>query len=138
MGSDSILPQTPTALLVVEEQVGSTRAIYLHMFQLPKNRIALEHMHDHPCVPREHGRVGLTRAIGHCHFQHQAAKVSPVPSPTSANALDSQSKEKCRASSNGMYSPWLSGEYISPESLCLLGSITGVQQLTIVTCKYNL
>ena len=27
----------PMTLLVVEEQVGNTRAIHLHMFQLPKN-----------------------------------------------------------------------------------------------------
>ena len=66
-----ILHQTPTALLVIEEQVSSTRAIYLHMFQLPKNWIALEYVHDHPCIPRECGRVGLTRAVSHCHFQHQ-------------------------------------------------------------------
>ena len=59
------------ALLVIKEQVGSTRAIYLHMFQLLKNQITLEHVHDHPHVPREHGRVGSTRAISHCHFQHQ-------------------------------------------------------------------
>ena len=54
MGSDSIhgiLLQTPTALLVIEEQVGSTRAIYLHMFQLLKNRITLEYVHDHPRIP---------------------------------------------------------------------------------------
>ena len=58
MVSDSIhgiLPQTPTALLVIEKQVGSTRAIYLHMFQFLKNQIALEYMHDHPHVPGECG-----------------------------------------------------------------------------------
>ena len=74
MDSDSIrgiLPQSPMALLVVEEQVSSTRAVYLHMFQLPKNRIALEYVHDHPHVPRECGRVGLTRVISHRQFQHQ-------------------------------------------------------------------
>ena len=73
MDSDSIcgiLLQTPTALLVVE-QVSSTRAIYLHMFQLPKDWIALEYMHDHPCIPRECGGVGSTRVVSHCHFQHQ-------------------------------------------------------------------
>ena len=42
------------------------------------------------------------------------------------------------ASSNDMYSPWSSWEYISPKSLHLLRSITGIQQLTIVTHKYNL
>ena len=74
MGSDSIrslLLQTLAALLVVEEQVSSTRAIYLHMLQLPKNRVTLEYVHDHPHVPRECRRVGSTRAISHCHFQHQ-------------------------------------------------------------------
>ena len=56
--SDSIhgiLLQTLMALLVIEEQVSSTRAIYLYMFQLPKNWITLEYVHDHPCIPREHG-----------------------------------------------------------------------------------
>ena len=74
MGLDSIrgvLLQTPMALLVIEEQVSSTRAIYLHMFQLLKNWIALEYMHDHPHIPRECGRVGSTRVVSHCHFQHQ-------------------------------------------------------------------
>ena len=132
-----ILLQTQTALLVIEKQVGSTRAIYLHMFQLPKNRIALDYVHDHPCVPRECRRVGSTRVISHHHFQHQGVFFL-VPSPMSANASDSPCKEKCGASSNGVYSPWSSGEYISPESLCLSGSITGIQQLTVVTRKYNL
>ena len=74
MVSDSIrglLLQTPMALLVVEEQVSSTRTIYLHMLQLPKNRVALEYVHDHPRIPRECGRAGSTRAISHRHFQHQ-------------------------------------------------------------------
>ena len=74
MGSDSIhglLLQTSTALLVVEEQVSSTRAIYLHMLQLPKNRVTLEYVHDHPRIPRECRRMGLTRAVSHRHFQHQ-------------------------------------------------------------------
>ena len=74
MGLDSIhglLLQTPTALLVIEEQVSSTRAIYLHMLQLPKNQVTLEYVHDHPHIPREHGWAGSTRAISHDHFQHQ-------------------------------------------------------------------
>ena len=74
MGLDSIcslLLQTPMALLVIEEQVSSTRAIYLHMLQLLKNRVALEYVHDHPHVPGECGRTGSTGAISHCHFQHQ-------------------------------------------------------------------
>ena len=74
MGSDSIcslLLQTPMALLVIEEQVSSTRAIYLHMLQLPKNWVTLEYVHDHPCIPRECGRMGPSGAISHRHFQHQ-------------------------------------------------------------------
>ena len=74
MGLDNIhgiLLQTSIALLVIEEQVSNTRAVHLHMFQLPKNQIPLEYVHDHPRVPRECGRVGLTRAISHCHLQHQ-------------------------------------------------------------------
>ena len=74
MGLDSVhgcLLQTAMALLVIEEQVSSTRAIYLHMLMLPKNRVTLEYVHDHTCIPREHGWAGSTRAISHCHFQHQ-------------------------------------------------------------------
>ena len=74
MGSDSIhglLLQTPMALLVIEEQVSSTRAIYLHMFQLLKNRVTLEYVHDHPRIPRECGRAGSTGVVSHRHFQHQ-------------------------------------------------------------------
>ena len=78
MGLDSIcslllLLQTLMALLVIEEQVSSTRAIYLHMLQLLKNRVALKYVHDHPHILRECGRVGstrLTRVISHHHFQH--------------------------------------------------------------------
>ena len=58
MGPDSmrgILPQTPMALLVIKEQVSSTQAIHLHMFQLPKNWIALQYMHNHSHIPRKCG-----------------------------------------------------------------------------------
>ena len=74
MGLDSIcglLLQFPMALLVVEEQVSSTRAIYLHMLQLLKNQITLEYMHNHPRVPRECRKMGSTGVISHRHFQHQ-------------------------------------------------------------------
>ena len=67
----SLLLQTPMTLLVVEEQVSSTRAIYLHMLQITKNLVTLEYVHDHSRVPRELGRVGLTRAVSHHHLQHQ-------------------------------------------------------------------
>ena len=69
---------------------------------------------------------------------YSSAGVSPVPSSTSTSTLDSPCTEKRGASSNDVDSPWLSGEYISPESLHLLGSITGVQQLSVVIYKYNL
>ena len=52
-GMHGILPQAPTALHVVKEQIGSAQAIYLHMFQLPKNRVALQYVHDHPRIPGE-------------------------------------------------------------------------------------
>ena len=74
MGLGSIhgpLLQTPMALLVIEEQVSSTRAIYLHMLQLPKYWVTLEYVHDHPRIPRECRRADSTRAISHHHFQQQ-------------------------------------------------------------------
>ena len=144
MGSDSIcglLLQTPTALLIIEDQVSSTRAIYLHMLQLPKNRVTLEYVHDHPHIPRECGRTGSTgrSAIVTSNIRvYSSVEVFPVSSPMSTNASDSPCRENRRVPSNGVYSPWSSGEYISPESSHLLGSITVIQQLTIVTQKYNL
>ena len=71
MGPDSIrglLLQTLMALLVIEEQVGSTRAIYLHMLQLLKDRVALEYVHNRPHIPGECGRAGSTGVISHRHF----------------------------------------------------------------------
>ena len=55
--------------------------------------------------------------------------VSTIPSPTSASISDSPCTENLGASSSDVYSPWSSGEYISPESSCLSESITGTQQL---------
>ena len=84
MDSDSILLQTPMALLVGEEQVSSTRAIHLHMFKLPKDWITLEYVHDHPRIPKECMRVGSTRVISHRHFQHQGVffhRGLPCPFP---------------------------------------------------------
>ena len=48
-----ILPQTPITLLIVKEQISSAWAIDLHMFQLPKNRVTLQYVHDHPHHPRD-------------------------------------------------------------------------------------
>ena len=71
MGPDrmcSILAQALMALLVIKEQIGSAWAIHLHVFQLPKDWVTLQYMHDHPRVPGEHGRMGLTRAVSHRHL----------------------------------------------------------------------
>ena len=143
MGLDSmlgILPQTPMALLVVKEEVSSTQAIHFHMFQLPKNQITLQYMHNHPCVPRKCGgigRPGWSTIITSSIMAYSSAGVSPVPSPTSASALDNLCMENHGVSSNDVYSPWSSGEYISPESSCLSKSITGTQQLLALLTKAN-
>ena len=73
MGPDcirGILAQTPTALLVIKEQVGSPRAIHLHVLQLPKDWVALQYVHYHPRIPGERGRMGPTRVVSHRHLQH--------------------------------------------------------------------
>ena len=66
----SILAQTPMALLVIKEQVGSPQAIHLHMLQLPKDQVTLQYVHYHSRIPGEHGRMGLTRVVSHRHLQH--------------------------------------------------------------------
>ena len=144
MGLDStrgILLQTPTALLVIKEQVRNTQAIYLHMLQLPKNWIALQYMHNHPCIPGKCGRMASTRAVSHHHLQHHGIFFHwglTGPFPDICKCIRQPLQGKSWASSNDMYSPWSSGEYISPESLHLSGSITGTQQLSVVIYKYNL
>ena len=113
-----VLPQTLTALLVIKEQVSSAWAIHLHMFQVPKNRVALQFMHDHPHVRRKHrgrGQPGWSAIVTSSIMAYSSAGVSSVPSPTSASASDSPCTENRGASSNDMYSPWL--------------SISGTQQL---------
>ena len=90
MDLDGVLLQTPMALLVIEEQVSSTRAVYLYMFQLPKDGIGLKYVHDRPRVPRECGRAGSTRAISHCHFQHQGVffhRDLPRPFPNTCQCV---------------------------------------------------
>ena len=66
----SILAQTPMALLVIEEQIGSPQAVHLHVLQLPKDQVTLQYVHYHSCVPGECGRMRPTRAISHRHLQH--------------------------------------------------------------------
>ena len=65
-----ILAQTPMALLVIKEQIGSPWAIHLHVLQLPKDWVTLQYMHYHSRVPAECGRTGLTRVVSHHHLQH--------------------------------------------------------------------
>ena len=143
MGPDSlcgILPQTPMALLVIKEQVSSTWAIYLHMFQLPQNRVPLQYVHNHPCISEKHGGMGPTRVVCHRHLQHHGIlfRWGLCPFLNIYKHIGQPCTENCGASSNEVYSPWLSGEYISPESSRLSGSITGAQQLSVVIYKYNL
>ena len=87
-----ILAQTLTALFVIEEQIGSSEAIHLHVFQLPKDWVTLHYMHNHSHIPGECGRMGrpgqsaiVTSSI----MAYFSAGVSLTPSPTSASALDS-------------------------------------------------
>ena len=141
VGLDSIrglLLQTPMALLVIEEQVSSTRAIYLHMFQLPKLLSTCTTIPAFQENAGGRGRPGQSAIITSNIRAYSSMEVFPVSALTSANVSDSPCRENHRVSSKDMYSPWSSGEYISPESLHLSGSITVVQQLTIVTRKYNL
>ena len=145
MGPDSIcgiLPQTLMALLVIKEQVSNTRAIYLRMLQLHKNWITLQYVHNHPHIPRKcvggQGQPGWSAIVTSNIMTYSSAGVSPVLSLMSASASDSPCRENCGASSNDVYSPWLSGEYISPKSSHVSGSITGIQQLSVVIYKCNL
>ena len=136
MGPDSmrgILPQTPTALLVIKEQVSSTQAVHLHMFQLPKIWIALQYVHNHPHVPRKCRGTGPTRAVHHCHLQHHDVFFHWHLTCPFSNIC-----KHIRQPLHGKLHPWLSGEYISPKSLHLAESITGAQQLSVVIYKSNL
>ena len=111
------------ALLVIEEQIGSPRAVHLHVLQLPKDRVTLQNVHYHSHIP---GRSAIfTSSI----MVYSSAGVLLIPSPTSASALDSPYMENLGAPSSSVYSPCPSGEYISPESSSLSESITGAQQL---------
>ena len=128
----SVLAPIPMALLVIEEQIGSPRAVHLHVLQLPKDWVALQNVHYHSRIPGECGRTGrpgrsaiFTSSI----MVYSSAGVLLIPSPTSASALDSPCMENLGAPSSSVYSPCSSGEYISPESLHLSESITGAQQL---------
>ena len=75
------------------------------------------------------GRPGWSAIITSSIMVYSSTGVSSIPYPTSASASDSPCTENCGVPSSDVYSPWSSGEYISPESLCLSESITGAQQL---------
>ena len=127
-----ILAQAPMALLVVKEQIGSTQAIHLHVFQLPKHWVTLQYVHDLSAFQENvggQGRPGRSAIITSSIMAYSSAGVSSFPSPTPASTSDSPCTENLGASSSNVYSPWSSGEYISPESSCLSESITGTQQL---------
>ena len=66
-----IVLQSSVALLAKEEQVCHSRAIHLHMFQIPLGRITLQNMHDHPHIPGECGRVWVPRVVSHYYLQYQ-------------------------------------------------------------------
>ena len=127
-----ILAQTLMALLVIKEQIGSPQAIHLHMLQLPKDWVTLQYMHYHSHVPGEHGRTRLTRAVSHRYLQHHGVFLHwglIDPFPDICQCIGQPLHGKSRVPSSGIYSPCLSGEYISPESPHLSESITGAQQL---------
>ena len=137
----SILPQTLMALLLIKEQVSSTQAIHLHMFQLLRTRSLFSTCITIPAFQENvggWGRPGWSTIITSSIMAYSSAGVSLVPSPTSASASDSPCMENHGVSSNDVYSPWSSGEYISPESSHLLESITGAQQLSAVIYKSDL
>ena len=125
----SILTQTLTALLVIEEQIGSPQAIHLHMLQLPKDQVALQYVHYHSRIPGECGQPGRSAIVTSSIMVYSSAGGSLIPSLTSASASDSPCTENLRAPSSGVYSPRSSGEYISPEYSHLSESIIGAQQL---------
>ena len=82
----SILAQALTAQLVVKEQIGSAQAIHLHMFQLFKDWITLQYMHDHP---------GWSAIITSSIMAYSSAGVPSIPSPTSTSASAERSLNKC-------------------------------------------
>ena len=82
--------------------------------------------------------AGRSAIITSSIMAYSSAGVSSFPSPTPVSASDSPCMDNCGALSSDVYSPWSSGEYISPESSCLSESITGAQQLILVIYKFNL
>ena len=134
MGLDcihSILAKTPTALLVIENQIGSPRAIHLQCSN--SLRTGLLNMCITIPVFQENaggcGRPGRSSIVTSSIMVYSSTGGSLIPSLASTTASDSPCMENLRAPSSGMYFPCSSGEYISPESLHLSESITGAQQL---------
>ena len=142
MGPDhmcGILAQALMALLVIKEQIGSARAIHLYVFQLPKNRVTLQYVHDHPRIPGECGRMGLTRAVSHRHLQHHGIFLCwgfLLSFPNTCQHIEQPLHRKSQGFIQRHVLPLVI--YISPESSHLLESITGAQQLILVIYKFNL
>ena len=136
-----ILPQTPMALLIIKEQISSARAIHLHMFQLPKNRSPFSMcmtIHAFQENAGGWGQPGWSAIVTSSIMVYSSAGVSSIPSPASVSTSDSPCMENHGVSSSDVYSPWSSGEYISPKSSCLSESISGAQQLQLVIYEFNL
>ena len=124
-----ILAQTLMALLVVKEQIGSSRAI---RFSSLRTRLLFNMCITIPSFQENVGGWGQPAQsdIINSHIMaYSSAGVSSIPSLTSASTSDSPCMENHRAPSSDLYSPCSSGKYITPESSCLSESITGVQQL---------
>ena len=125
----SILTITPMALLIIIEQIGSSQAIHLHVLQLPKDRVTLQYVHYHSCIPGGCSQPGQSAIVTSSIMVYSSAGGLLFPSPMSASASDNPCMENLQVPSSGVYSPCSSGEYISPESSHLSESITGAQQL---------
>ena len=125
----SILTQTTVALLIIEEQIGSPRAIHLHMLQLPKDQVILQYVHYHSCIPGGCGQPGRSAIVTSNIIVYSSTGGAVIPSLTSTSASDNPCMENLGVPSSSMYSPCSSGEYISPESSHLSESTTGAKQL---------
>ena len=129
------------ALLVIKEQVSNTWAIYLHVLSSLRTGLLFSTciiIHAFQENVGGQGQPGQSAIVTSNIMAYSSAGVSLVPFLMSTSASDSPCTENHGASSNDVYSPWSSGEYISPKSSCLSGSITGAQQLSVVIYKYNL
>ena len=118
----SILTQTMVALLIIEEQIGSPQAA---TYTCSNSLRAGSFFNTCITIPTwqagGHGQPGQSAIVTSNIMAYSSAGGSVIPSPTSASASDNPCMENLGAPFSGVYSPCSSGEYISPESLCLLG-----------------